>query len=147
MEGFEGHFYYYDVSKESPAGGLCGGLCGRVVREVVRGTLGGCAGRLGVFLVGCALRPVHSFFACFWEPCCSSHLPQHHTPLPKQCESMEFNSFSMILGPPAPHPVPKTMQLQVFSMILEPSPPHSFQKPCKSMFPLLHQKHSKACKT
>ena len=56
---------YYDVSKESPAGGLCGGLCGRVVQEVVRGTLGGCAGRLGVFLVGCALRPVHSFFACF----------------------------------------------------------------------------------
>ena len=52
---------YYDVPKESPAGGLCGGLCGRVVREVVRGTLGGCAGRLGVFLVGCALRLVHSF--------------------------------------------------------------------------------------
>ena len=56
---------YYDVSKESPAWGLCGGLCGRVVREVVRGTLGGCAGRLGLFLVDCARRLVHIFFACF----------------------------------------------------------------------------------
>ena len=72
---------YYNLSKESPAWGLCGGLCGRVVREVVRGTLGGCAGRLGLFLVGCALRLVHICFCMFLrtllpkQPPTASHPP------------------------------------------------------------------------
>ena len=127
------------------------------------GCAGGCAGGLCGRLCGAPWGVVRDGSGCFWlvapfgqftvflhvsENLAAQAISHSITP-PFQNNANPLNSipFQWSWGHPSPTLSPKQCNCKYFQWFWSLLPPHSFQKPCKSMFPLLHQKRSKACKT